>query len=234
MLRRTIEEAAARFGGSSDVEISIAIQGGADLALKTMNGRLGIVGGLSILGTTGVVIPYSCASWIHAIQSGIDVARAAGLTHLAGATGRSSESAVQRLHGLPEPALIDMGDFAGGMLKYLRRHPVERLTIAGGFGKLAKLAAGHLDLHSSRSQVDIESLSQDLARLGASADLTQRARAAGSAGAVLELADAAGLPLAQLVRGRAREVALATLSGATAVDVAVFDRAGRLIGHAGP
>ena len=85
---------------------------------------LGIVGGLSILGTTGIVVPFSCAAWIHSIHRGIDVARASGLDHLAGATGSTSEKAVQQLHHLPEQALIDMGDFVGGMLKYLRRHPV--------------------------------------------------------------------------------------------------------------
>ncbi|MBI3499615.1 MAG: cobalt-precorrin-5B (C(1))-methyltransferase [Proteobacteria bacterium] len=232
MLRQAIGEAAALLGGSTDVTITIAIPGGVELAKKTMNARLGIQGGLSVLGTTGVVIPYSCASWIHAIHSGIDVARAAGLTHLAGATGRSSEAAVRKLHQLPEMALIDMGDFAGGMLKYLRRHPVQHLTIAGGFGKLVKLAAGHLDLHSGASRVDLEALARDLLGLGAAPGLADRARGAASAGAVLELADQAGLPLAELVARRAREVALATLAGSTAVDVAIFDRAGRLIGHA--
>ena len=66
-------------------------------------------------------MPYSCSAWIPSIHSGIDVARAAGLTHIAGATGATSEGAVQKLYGLPETALIDMGDFVGGMLKYLRR-----------------------------------------------------------------------------------------------------------------
>src|SRR5438876_12447801 len=91
---------------------------GEPLAARTMNARLGIVGGLSVLGTTGIVVPYSCASWIHAIYRGIDVARAAGFAHIAAATGSTSERAVQRLYDLPEAALIDMGDFVGGTLKY--------------------------------------------------------------------------------------------------------------------
>ena len=82
--------------------------------------RLGILDGISILGTTGVVIPYSCSSWIHSIHRGIDVARAMGFDHVAGATGNASEAAVQKFHGLHEVQLIDMGDFVGGMLKYVR------------------------------------------------------------------------------------------------------------------
>jgi cobalt-precorrin-5B (C1)-methyltransferase len=116
MLREAIAEVAAAHGDAGDVDVEISVPGGEALAAKTMNGRLGIVGGLSILGTTGIVVPYSCSAWIHSIHSGIDVARAAGLTHIAGATGAASEAAVQRLHGLPEMALIDMGDFVGGML----------------------------------------------------------------------------------------------------------------------
>src|SRR5437660_9578868 len=131
-----LADAAAEVGAPPpDVTVTISIPGGDRLAEKTMNARLGIKGGLSILGTTGVVVPYSCASWIHSIHRGIDVARAAGRDHLAGATGSTSEDAVRALHGLDEVALIDMGDFVGAMLKYLRRHPAPRLTIAGGFGK---------------------------------------------------------------------------------------------------
>src|SRR6266567_2910647 len=87
---------------SPDVTVTIAIPGGERLAERTMNARLGIVGGLSVLGTTGIVVPYSCSSWIHAIHRGIDVARAAGLDHIAAATGSTSERAVQRLYDLPE------------------------------------------------------------------------------------------------------------------------------------
>ena len=120
MIRDAIAEVADAVGHAADAEVEISIPGGKALAAKTLNGRLGIVGGLSILGTTGIVVPYSCSAWIHSIHRGIDVARAAGVTHVAGATGASSEAAVQKLYGLPEIALIDMGDFVGGMLKYLR------------------------------------------------------------------------------------------------------------------
>src|SRR6202051_1534532 len=115
MPRQMIRDALTAANGSApDAVVEISIPGGATLAERTLNGRLGIVGGLSILGTTGIVVPYSCSAWIHSIHSGIDVARAAGLTHIAGATGASSEAAAQKLYGLPEIALIDMGDFGGG------------------------------------------------------------------------------------------------------------------------
>ena len=96
MIRDAIAEVAAAAGGAADAEVEISIPGGEALAAKTLNGRLGIVGGLSILGTTGIVVPYSCSAWIHSIYRGIDVARAAGLTHVAGATGASFGAAVAK------------------------------------------------------------------------------------------------------------------------------------------
>jgi len=216
-----------------DVTVTIAIPGGEALAEKTMNARLGIVGGLSVLGTTGIVVPYSCASWVHAIHRGIDVARAAGLGHIAAATGTTSERAVQRLYELPDHALIDMGDFVGGTLKYLRGHPVARLTLAGGFAKMAKLAAGHLDLHSSKSRVDPAMLTMMLTAVGADGEALAAAGQSDSAGAVLEAAGAWAPALADGVARRAREVALATLSGTTAIEVAIVDRTGDFLARVG-
>ena len=213
--------------------VTIGIPGGEKLAGKTLNGRLGIEGGLSILGTTGVVIPYSCSSWIHSIHRGVDVARAGGFTHIAAATGSASEAAVKEALGLEDPALIDMGDFAGGLLKYLRKHPVEKLTIAGGPGKIAKLAQGAMDLHSSKSRLDLGLLAEWLADLGADSGAQSAAGAANTAQEVLDQSAVLGLPLGDAIARRAREVALATLAGGTEVEVMVFDRDGNRVGHAG-
>ncbi|WP_336030268.1 cobalt-precorrin-5B (C(1))-methyltransferase [Geodermatophilus sp. FMUSA9-8] len=223
---------AARHGGSGDVVVEVSIENGAELARRTWNPRLGILGGLSVLGTTGVVVPYSCSSWIDSIRRGIDVARAAGREHVAGCTGSTSERTVQELHGLPEDALLDMGDFAGAVLKYLRRHPVPRLTVAGGIGKLAKLADGHLDLHSGRSQVSFDSLAARVAAAGGSPQLVAGVRGANTALDALRQCQAAGLPLGDLVAAGARETALGVLRGApVAVDVVVIDRAGAVVGR---
>ncbi len=219
--RQMVRDALAEVG-PADVTVEIGVEDGERLAERTLNRRLGIVGGLSILGTTGIVVPYSCAAWIDTIHRGIDVARAAGLTHVAGATGSASEAAVAALHGLPETALLEMGDFVGGLLRYIRRHPVPRLTIAGGVAKMAKLAQGRLDLHSKRGPVDM-------------ADLAALAGVPGVASANT-VAEAAGLApgLGGAVAHGAWRTAVAALEGAdVALDVVVFDREGRLLGRHG-
>ena len=233
MIRAAIAAIAAELGDAGDLVVTIAIPGGQEMAAKTMNGRLGILGGLSVLGTTGVVIPYSCASWIHSIHRGVDVARGQGIDHLIAATGSTSEQAARERYGAREQALIDMGDFAGGLLKYLRSHPVPRLTLAGGFAKLAKLGQGHLDLHSSRSSLDMGRLADLAAPLGADAADRRAITGANTGLAALEHARRRHLPLAHAVARSARETALATLSGGTRVEVLVYDRQGCEVGHAG-
>ncbi|MGY1499769.1 cobalt-precorrin-5B (C(1))-methyltransferase [Streptomyces sp. QTS52] len=221
-------------GDGGDVEITLSIDHGEEIARSTWNPRLGILGGLSVLGTTGIVVPYSCSAWIDSIRRGVDVARAAGHTHVAGCTGSTSEKTVVAAYGLPEEALLDMGDFAGAVLKYVRRHPVDRLTVCGGFAKLSKLAAGHLDLHSARSQVDKGLLAELARRGGASEALAAEVADANTGLAALQLCAAAGVPLGDLVAVAARDEALAVLRGApVAVDVICIDRAGRIVGRSG-
>ena len=238
-LMTTVAEAVlAERGWPLDLEIEIAVPDGAALADRTWNPRLGILGGLSILGTTGVVHPYSCSAWIHSIHRGVDVARAEGLEHIAGATGSTSEATVQRLYDLPDHALIDMGDFAGGLLKYLRAHPVPRLTIAGGFAKLTKLAQGHLDLHSGRSQVSLDTLATRLEAAGGGPALGQAVRVANTAAEALALGQAAGLDPAGLIAADALATArrvLAPAAGAaqTALAILVVGRDGTVLAHAG-
>lgn len=223
MMQAVVADLADLYEQSPDVEITVSVPGGADLAVKTWNPRLGIVGGISILGTTGVVRPFSCAAWIASIHRGIDVARADGLTHVAGCTGATSETSVQRHFALPDHAMLDMGDFAGGLLKYLRRHPIERLTIGGGIGKMTKLAQGARDLHSRRSQVDFAALGAQAIALGLE-DVSD-------ANTALEAVTRAGRGLAQAIAEDARIAAqniVGTDSGIT-IDTVVIDRAGTIL-----
>ena len=224
--REMMAKVIAELGGSG-ADIEISIPGGEELANKTWNPRLGIVGGLSILGTTGIVNPFSCAAWIASIHRGIDVARAMGLAHVAGCTGSTSEDAVRAHYGLPLEAMLDMGDFAGGLLKYLRTHPVARVTIGGGFGKMTKLAQGALDLHSGRSQVELDylaALAPELPR--------ERVLAANTAQEVLEMAQ--GIPLAERVAAAALVTVRSVLKDApVAADVMIVSRRGEILSHAG-
>ncbi len=227
MITEALAEAAGMFGGGGDWVVEVSIPGGEALAERTLNGRLGIVGGLSVLGTTGIVIPFSCAAWIDSIRRGIDVARATGLTHVAAATGRTSELAVQQRYGLPDGALLDMGDFVGGTLKYLRRHPVARVTLAGGLAKMTKLAQGRLDLHSKRGGVDGAALGALAARLGATPDLAERIAAANTTALAFDLAG--DLPLAETIAAEAHRVAQAVLEDAPiTLEVLLIDREGRV------
>ncbi|MEU7165421.1 cobalt-precorrin-5B (C(1))-methyltransferase [Streptomyces morookaense] len=235
MMCEHVAAVAERHGGTGDVEIEISVDDGEEIARSTWNPRLGILGGLSVLGTTGIVVPYSCSAWIDSIRRGVDVARAAGRRHVAGCTGSTSEKVAVAVHGLPEDALLDMGDFAGAVLKYIRRHPVDRLTIAGGFAKLSKLAAGHLDLHSSRSQVDKGFLAELARRGGADEALVESVAAANTGLDALQQCAARGVPLGDLVAATARDEALAVLRGApVGVDVICIDRAGTIVGRADP
>jgi cobalt-precorrin-5B (C1)-methyltransferase len=228
MILSVIAALAAEHGIAADVEVEFSIPGGEAIAARTWNPRLGIVGGLSILGTTGIVTPYSCSAWIHSIHSGIDVARATGLSHVAGATGSTSEAAVRRLYQLPIEAIIDMGDFAGGMLKYLRNHPVARVTVAGGFGKITKLAQGALDLHSARSQVDFEWLANLMPER-----VRNQVEHANTAQEVEELARAIHFDLPSRVARAALGTVREVLRGSPVEpDVVIADRAGNIIGRA--
>jgi len=224
-ISETVEEVAKKFNQKPNVQITISIPNGEKIAKKTWNSRLGIKNGLSILGTTGIVRPFSCAAWIASIHRGIDVAVATKEKHVAGCTGSTSEAVVQDLYGLPKHAMLDMGDFSGGLLKYLRRHPIPKLTIGGGIGKMTKLAQGARDLHSKRSQVDFSLLNK-----WAEEDNLGHVLHANTA---LEAYEICGPNLAAIIAKKAL-VCVAEQLGEVDItcDIVVVDRGGKIIGRA--
>ena len=232
MMQDMITQLANALGGPCDVTIEISVPDGAEIAKKTWNPRLGIQGGISILGTTGVVRPFSCAAWIASIHRGIDVARANGLPHVMGSTGATSEAYGKTVYDLPEIALLDMGDFVGGMLKYLRQHPVPNLSIVGGMGKMVKMAQGAVDLHSARSQVDFAALAVLASEMGMDAGFVT------GANSVLEVVSAADAAqrtaLANAVAAAAHKTALKQLRDAAVnVEIVIVSREGQPLGRAG-
>jgi len=214
----------------ADIKITISVPGGEKIAERTWNPRLGIVGGISILGTTGVVHPFSCSAWIHSIHRGIDVSRAQGIGHVLGATGSTSETAACNIHNFEDIAMLDMGDFVGGLLKYLREHSIPKITLAGGFAKFTKLAQGAMDLHSGRSQVDFDWLAEESEKLGLNKHMKTQIQSANTAMEVLELTQKISIDLPSRIALKAQDKALGILRGAeVSVEVMIFARDGKLL-----
>jgi len=230
MMTEHLENAAYTYGYEGGFEVSVGIEKGDQIALKTMNPRLGILGGLSILGTTGIVRPYSCAAYIASIHQGIDVARSNGIDHIAATTGSSSEAAIKAHYGLPEMALIEMGDFVGAVLKYLKKVPVAKLSICGGFGKLTKLANGHLDLNSRSSSIDFQHLSQLAKMAGADQALCEWIESANTSVQVLKVCQEKDVDLAAVVCREALAKARSIVPAEVEVEIWAIDRQGNFVG----
>ena len=231
MLEQVIHELSKLYDQPGNVEITISIPNGEELAKRTLNGRLGIVGGLSILGTTGIVKPYSCSAWIDSIHRGIDVAKASNIGHVAACTGSTSEQAVQRYLGLADVAMLEMGDFVGAVLKYLRRHPIPRLTVGGGFGKICKLAMGHVNLHSKESKIDFGWLAEQAKLISADEALYKHIVGANTALEVLETSLKADLDLPTHIASVARKQINKRLDDRVNVSVIIVDRIGQVVGE---
>ncbi len=233
MISEHLQQLANECAYAGGFEVTVNVRDGEALALKTMNPRLGILGGLSILGTSGIVRPFSCAAYIASIHQGIDVAHTNGYTHIAACTGNASEDTMRRVYGLPEIALIEMGDFVGAVLKHLRKVPVPRLSLCGGFGKISKLAAGHMDLHSRHSSIDLPQLAGWAADIGADAALQTAIVGANTSQQALALAHAAGIALGDEVCRHALAFARSVVPAQVQVEVFAIDRQGGIVGKAG-
>jgi cobalt-precorrin-5B (C1)-methyltransferase len=189
--RPALDEAQKRGCG---VAVTIAVPGGDEMARKTLNGRLGITGGISILGTTGIVEAFSTASWRASVVQAVDVAAANGVTHLVLSTGGRSESyARKRLPDLPDMSFVEMGEFAGHALDKAHEHGIRTVTLAGMVGKLTKLAQGQFQLHVAGGGVDPEMLAQVAQDAGADGALVELMRHANTARHAQEMALDAGL-----------------------------------------
>jgi cobalt-precorrin-5B (C1)-methyltransferase len=194
MITGTVGEVLAEAGlPARGVWVEVSIPGGEELARKTFNPRLGIVGGLSILGTTGIVVPYSTEAWQASVVQGIDVAVASGCRHIVLTVGARGETIARRLLALPEEAFVQVGPFFGASLRHCARAGVERVTLAAMVGKLAKFAAGQESVHNTQSAQDFAFLADLAKAAGADAELQARIRQANTAQEASSLMLAAGL-----------------------------------------
>ncbi len=217
MIQDNLEALAKKFNRPLAVHVTVAIPGGETLAAETWNPRLGIVGGLSVLGTSGIVRPYSCSAWIHSIHRGIDVARANGWPLVLASTGNTSEKAAQKILDIDDSVSLEMGDFAGATFKYLAANPISQFVVAGGIAKMTKIAQGQKNLHSKHSQVDFSLLAQW-------AD-DQNAADALTALEAVQLCPA----LAAIIAKKARNHIIAALPKNISVRTMVFSRDGTLL-----
>jgi cobalt-precorrin-5B (C1)-methyltransferase len=172
----------------------ISVPGGDRMARRTTNARLGIVGGISILGTTGIVRPFSTAAWRASVEQAIDVIAAEGLGTVVLSTGGRTERAAMRLYpDLDEVCFVEVGDFTGHALRRAVARDLDRCAFVGMAGKLAKLGAGVMMTHWTRSRVDPDLLACLTADAGGDPDLVAAVGRAHTARRAYELWAAAGL-----------------------------------------
>lgn len=174
--------------------VILGVRDGEERARKTLNARLGVLGGLSILGTTGIVHPYSTAAFRASVAQGIEVAKENGAEEVVLTTGgRSERFAMELLPDLPEPAFVQMGDFVGYALDHANRLGMRRATLCGMIGKLAKMADGRTMTHAAGSEVDTALLAEIARSVGGDDPLCARIAEANTARHAQELVQMAGL-----------------------------------------
>lgn len=182
MIRKAVSEEAAFFNVTPSVTVTVSVPKGEALAKKTLNARLGIIGGISILGTTGIVEPMSLGAYRDSIRAAIDVAAAGGLNEVVLSTGRSSELVAEKSLKLPEIAYVLTGDHMGYALKEAaKKSAFKKIIVSGQFGKFSKLAGGHFETHCSDSSVDVALLGEFCASRKVSADIVDKIRRANTA-----------------------------------------------------
>jgi cobalt-precorrin-5B (C1)-methyltransferase len=213
--------------------VVIHVPGGEAMAKKTINARLGLLGGISILGTTGIVRPYSTAAFKTSVIQAIDVAISQGVTELVLTTGGRSETYAMKLHPhLPEAAFIQMGDFVGIAVRHCARRELKKVVLVGMIGKLSKMADGKMQTHAAGSEVNMDLLARLAAELGAEESFCEQIRNSNTARHVLELCKSAGYgEITSLVCRRAVENCTQYAGGNLQIQAYLMDFEGALLGQ---
>ncbi|MFJ7735674.1 cobalt-precorrin-5B (C(1))-methyltransferase [Lysinibacillus sp. NPDC097287] len=188
MILGTVQEVLETFQVARGVNVVISVPLGEEMAKKTLNGRLGIIGGISILGTRGTVVPFSSSAYMASIVQAISVAKAAGCEHLVVTTGgRSEKYAMAQYPELQEEAFIEMGDFVGFTLKHCKRQGIKQVSLVGMMGKFSKVAQGVMMVHSKSAGIDFNFLAQLASDVGADEETQVEVREANTASQVGEI-----------------------------------------------
>ncbi|WP_407278938.1 cobalt-precorrin-5B (C(1))-methyltransferase [Aromatoleum evansii] len=185
--RRNICENVARAGApilaaGDSLEVTISVPGGEEMAKKTLNARLGILGGISILGTTGIVRPYSTAAFRASVIQAVDVAANQGQTTVVFTTGgRTEKCAMREFPELDEACFVQMGDFVKAAFSTAVKHGMQRVVVGAMVGKLTKIAQGLSVTHAWREEIDRALIAEAATEVGAPPDVVEQIRAAETA-----------------------------------------------------
>ena len=238
MMAESVSAAAQSAGLDAEAGFvaQVAVTGGEEIALKTTNARLGVLGGISILGSTGVVQPFSTAAWRASVHLAVDVAATNGLDHVVLSTGTRSEEYSRRHLDLPDMAYIEAGIFSGPSMKRCVMRNIQRATHVGMVGKFSKMAMGYFVTHVAGNQVDTNFLAELAAECGATPEVQEEIRSASSARHFQEIAQANDLMqvipiMCQMVCDESRKL-LGDDAGSIIVDSMCFDFDGALLGWA--
>ncbi|WP_042346719.1 cobalt-precorrin-5B (C(1))-methyltransferase [Bacillus massiliigorillae] len=185
MIHETVQQIIDEYGVSKGIKVVISVPLGEEMAKKTLNGRLGIIGGISILGTRGTVVPFSSAAYKASIVQAISVAKAGGCDHLVLTTGgRSERYAIAQYPELKEEAFIEMGDFVGFTLKHCKRLEIKKVSLVGMMGKFSKVAQGVMMVHSKSAPINFHFLANVAKNAGASEAVIEEVEQANTASQV--------------------------------------------------
>lgn len=236
MITQSVQNAAKSMGSSGSFFVEISVPGGQEIAKNTDNPRLGIVNGISILGTTGVVQPFSTAAWRASVNVSIDVAAANSLQHMVITTGTQSENFAKRWLGLEDMAYVNVGIFTGAALKRCVQRGIPRATLVGMVGKFSKIAMGYFVTHVAGNKVDPVFLASLAAECGASEEVQVEMRNAASGRHFQEIAlEHDVMPVFDLMCERvcdAAQVYLGDRADDLVVDAICFDFEGGILGKA--
>lgn len=193
MIIGTASDVLAEHDIKKGIDVVISVPDGEEIAKKTLNARLGIIGGISILGTRGTVVPFSTAAFRASIAQAIKVAKENGVTECVVSTGGRSENyAIEQYPHLQEEAFIEMGDFVGFTMKQCKARGMKKVILVGMMGKFSKVAQGVMMVHSKSAPVDFDFLATLAEQAGASAELVEKVREANTASEVGDLMREAG------------------------------------------
>lgn len=234
MILGVAEEVLQAYGVKKGIKIVISVPAGEEIAKKTLNGRLGILGGISILGTRGIVVPFSTSAYKASIVQAISVARASGCEQIVITTGgRSEKYAMKQYPELPEEAFVEMGDFVGFSLKQCKKQGAKKVSMVGMMGKFSKVAQGVMMVHSKSAPIDFGFLAKVAEQAGAHEELVSDIKGANTASQVGDMMSESGYhQFFDLLCSSCCEEALKEVNGDLEVDTTIYTLKGDLLGKA--